>query len=793
MSKRTTKKPRTDEGGEEEVPASEQSQRALFLKPVFSKRPWYLGGKVVFSEDGQELYSAFQGSLAAVDVATQQIKFLLAEGDDVVQFASTFNHVLATVSRKGLIRVFENQVNVRQFASLHTQQVSEMCMHGDLLATGGMDAVVKLFSVSGGYVTHNLRGHTSHITALAFSQGVGIPKLASGDFTGSICVWDLTKKTPNQWFKGTHLSVVPSLAFTQDYLVSVGRDRIFSVWDYQAGKLVKTIPTVNESLEAVIGLGGNDFAIAGSLGALRRFGVDTTTGKVKETSNVDLGHGDGVAFLVKRGMGEICAVSQVELVFSYHQIDALEQESRGKQCGFDDEMLDCAFVDAQRAMLAVCTNSPLLRLYEFNGDLCVNVSLLRGHTASVLAVACNAAGLLVTGSKDNSLRVWQRDSTGSFQCQSVLTGHADSVSTLALGVHAPVIVSGSDDGSIRLWDQNTYVLLDSQVAAHTKAVLDVSFAPNNQELLGSCSADKTARIWQLVRSTGNQLRLVRKCDLIGHRRQVNSIRLSSVDRVCVTASSDLTVRVWSVDSGACVRTLEGHTAAVSRALIMKNGHSVLSTGADGTVKTWDLKSSACGQTLFGKKDGGHEERIWSATVCQESEGGEEYVCTVGVEGVLTVWKDAHVEETARKNSLVKEERDNKDELDRSMREKRYVDAARLALRLERPNQLKQILQLDATVLPVVLKQCSKEELGMLLTCVLQWNTVGRNCLVAQRCLIELLDMDRVELETKVGTAALARFLKAMLPYTERHFNRIDRLIKTSYLIDRVLETTRSIA
>ena len=58
----------------------------LFLKPLFAKRSWYRGGKVLISRDGSTVFCAHEGGVAVVnDFAT--ISQVLASGDDVVSFA----------------------------------------------------------------------------------------------------------------------------------------------------------------------------------------------------------------------------------------------------------------------------------------------------------------------------------------------------------------------------------------------------------------------------------------------------------------------------------------------------------------------------------------------------------------------------------------------------------------------------------------------------------------------------------------------------------------------------------
>lgn len=73
-------------------------------------------------------------------------------------------------------------------------------------------------------------------------------------------------------------------------------------------------------------------------------------------------------------------------------------------------------------------------------------------------------------------------------------------------------------------------------------------------------------------------------------------------QVVATASGDKTIRVWSLKDATCLRTLEGHTAAVLALAFSSAGTQVLSTGSDATLKLWSLKTSECLNTFDNHED-----------------------------------------------------------------------------------------------------------------------------------------------------------------------------------------------
>ena len=61
----------------------------------------------------------------------------------------------------------------------------------------------------------------------------------------------------------------------------------------------------------------------------------------------------------------------------------------------------------------------------------------------------------------------------------------------------------------------------------------------------------------------------------------------------VSASHDLTLRVWDIESGGTIRKLEGHTDGFGAVAVLGKNR-VVSASFDKTVRVWDIES---GETL----------------------------------------------------------------------------------------------------------------------------------------------------------------------------------------------------
>ena len=70
-------------------------------------------------------------------------------------------------------------------------------------------------------------------------------------------------------------------------------------------------------------------------------------------------------------------------------------------------------------------------------------------------------------------------------------------------------------------------------------------------------------------------------------------------RWAVSASLDKTLKVWDLEAGRELRTLEGHSALVTGVAVTADGRRAVSASEDKTLKVWDLDSGRELRTLEG--------------------------------------------------------------------------------------------------------------------------------------------------------------------------------------------------
>jgi WD40 repeat protein len=100
--------------------------------------------------------------------------------------------------------------------------------------------------------------------------------------------------------------------------------------------------------------------------------------------------------------------------------------------------------------------------------------------------------LLASASGDKTIKFWDVATGRELR---TLTGHKNSVTSLAFSPDGLWLASSSWDKTIKIWDVATGTALQT-LAAHEHAIYSVAFDPHGK-LLASGSQDGTVDIWRL--------------------------------------------------------------------------------------------------------------------------------------------------------------------------------------------------------------------------------------------------------------------------------------------------------
>ena len=202
--------------------------------------------------------------------------------------------------------------------------------------------------------------------------------------------------------------------------------------------------------------------------------------------------------------------------------------------------------------IAISHNGDYLAVAQAEGTLILSpitlIKLALVHTGPTLAVAFSVDGLLATGGEDGSVQLHRDDDNlQTFDFMSSETSHTDHVHCVLFSSSSPTLVSGSRDHTAIVWSFRQGLEALYTLTGHTRNVMAAIFLDDNT--IATCSTDETIRIWSV--NTGECVR-----ELRNHHDDVNTLCLSPDGALFASGSKDRKVKVFSTASYECLKTIK---------------------------------------------------------------------------------------------------------------------------------------------------------------------------------------------------------------------------------------------
>ncbi|XP_070848960.1 F-box/WD repeat-containing protein 7-like isoform X2 [Chaetodon trifascialis] len=257
--------------------------------------------------------------------------------------------------------------------------------------------------------------------------------------------------------------------------------------------------------------------------------------------------------------------------------------------GHDDHVITCLQFSGD--LIVSGSDDNTLKVWSAITGKCLRT--LTGHTGGVWCSQM-AAATVISGSTDRTLRVWDAESG---ECVHTLYGHTSTVRCMHL--HGNRVVSGSRDTTLRVWDVSTG-RCEHVLTGHVAAVRCVQY---DGRRVVSGGYDYMVKVWDPETEACLHT-------LQGHTNRVYSLQFDGA--FVVSGSLDTSIRVWDAETGGCVHTLTGHQSLTSGMELRDN--ILVSGNADSTVRVWDVRTGQCLHTLQGPNK--HQSAVTCLQFCR---------------------------------------------------------------------------------------------------------------------------------------------------------------------------------
>jgi WD40 repeat protein len=520
---------------------------------------------------------------------------------------------------------------------------------GKMVISAAHDNTIKLWHVETGRLLQTMRGHGSLVRACAISpDGKWV---LSGGYDERAKLWSIegyeeVRVLHGHVLKG-HSDAVMSAVFSQkgDKILTASRDRSARAYSTQDGRelasyieghsfLASTSQFFDDGLLLMTAAGDNTVRV-----------WDVTTGVERLKLN---GTGIAAAAAVSANGRWILSGSPGDQQAKLW--DAKTGAKIGDLNGHDAEVTAVAFSPDDRFLFTGDSNG---RGVLWDRSTQEQLLVLRWHTSGITAAAFLADGTrLLTASDDKTVCTWDvsrlgEDVSSVLPLEDLVLKHPNTVWSLDVSRDGKTALTSCQDGGMRLWDLATASVVreikfkvgginsarlkpdgKSAVSVHTEPgaesirqwkmpegreiksrasdgtvgplldfkiegglVWTAEYTPDGNALL--TVGGNEARLWDLGEEENRKRELMR----FSPNGAVATASFSPNGKRVVTASWDMSARIWDAETSKDLLKLSGHSSFVNSAVFSPDGTSVLTSSDDMTAIVWDAQTGQARLTL----------------------------------------------------------------------------------------------------------------------------------------------------------------------------------------------------
>jgi len=177
-------------------------------------------------------------------------------------------------------------------------------------------------------------------------------------------------------------------------------------------------------------------------------------------------------------------------------------------------------------------------------------------------------------------------------------GHENFITHISFSKDGKYVISSSDDQTVRCWDVTSGKCMH---VVRSSAEVQNAYYINNKHIIFE-TADSMVTVWDLAAD---------KCVSSWRHPKETSfgflLNLSPDGKYYMTVERNI-AKIWEIETGECVSTLQGHTSWIFSSAFSPDGKYLVTTSHDTFVKVWDWRSGVC---VFSKSIGQYSSSCFS--------------------------------------------------------------------------------------------------------------------------------------------------------------------------------------
>ena len=502
--------------------------------------------------------------------------------------ASADGRILATAGEHGIVRLWDLRnapaTPITEFK--HGASVVGLAFDrsGTMLASGGMDKVVRVWSTTSRRMVHQLSGPQDFVYGVAFAPGEPATEVAASSWDGSVWVWNLTTRemrslstrSPNLW----------GVAYSADgrLLAASGRDGAVTIWDRRS--LDKELLVLSSSAPGLTGLAFNasstKLAAASMTGFVKLWNLPSVRvsfperdAPTTESATIES------ATFSPDGRKLLAFGTGTAVVFDARTGSPLQRlDGLGEAL-----LLPTGAFAPDSTTIAVGGLMPPVRLLRAGGT-----TMLTGPDQAISSIAFSADGRQVAAASwDKSAWVWNlADDRGRMVGKKFELGRALAV---VFSPDGQSLAVGADykEKNVVVYDlsrQSAAGLL-LHVPSEAGDVTRLAYSDNGRYLVAGFSSGVLA-VWELAAAQRDEAGRSPNLLLPGHETKVTDLRFDT-EATLASASDDGTTKVWDMGERTIKFAMRGHTGKVSALSFLTRAKQLTTVGKDSVLVNHPLE------------------------------------------------------------------------------------------------------------------------------------------------------------------------------------------------------------